>query len=85
MDAKREISKELLEETYNSQNMSGSKIAAYFGVKLDMVKRMLKKFNDYPDLRFDINNGITLCETCHNKTKWKEEDFEQFFIDKIKI
>lgn len=24
-------------------------------------------FNKYPDLRFDINNGIVLCHWCHNK------------------
>ena len=30
-------------------------------------------------LIFDVNNGITLCKKCHNKTKRKEYDFiEQF-------
>lgn len=27
---------------------------------------------DFPHLTFDISNGITLCLTCHNKTKKKE-------------
>ena len=29
----------------------------------------IKAFADYPKLRFDVNNGLTLCEECHSKTE----------------
>lgn len=29
----------------------------------------LKSFSEYRDLRFDVNNGLTLCKECHEKTK----------------
>ena len=28
----------------------------------------IKSFARFPELRLDLNNGITLCEPCHSKT-----------------
>jgi len=39
----------------------------------------IERFTDNEDLRFDINNGITLCEDCHKLTYGKESDFEEKF------
>jgi len=33
----------------------------------DIIAHHLKAFADYEDLRFDIDNGITVCRSCHKK------------------
>lgn len=41
------------------------------------------KFSEHPGERFNIENGITLCRPCHDKTKGKEKTFEILFISII--
>jgi 5-methylcytosine-specific restriction endonuclease McrA len=45
----------------------------------------IKTFIKFPELRRDINNLITLCNKCHNKTKRKEKKYEELFINIIKL
>ena len=40
----------------------------------------IKKWSDYPGLRFHINNGITLCRYHHQLIKDNEENYEQLFF-----
>ena len=37
----------------------------------------IKPFVLYPDLRFDVNNGITLCRKCHIELHKTEREWEQ--------
>jgi hypothetical protein len=37
----------------------------------------IKSYKDYPELRIDINNGITLCEDCHKKRHAKDVSHER--------
>lgn len=46
----------------------------------DLEAHHIKKFRDYPHLRDAVSNGVTLCKSCHNKTKGKEKMFEKQFI-----
>ena len=40
----------------------------------------IRQWADYPTLRFDINNGITLCAEHHKMIKGQEEYYVKLFI-----
>lgn len=41
----------------------------------------IKGFQEYPDLRLEVGNGITLCWPCHTSIRWKERCYENTFYD----
>jgi len=43
----------------------------------------IKNWVDYPELRYKVSNGITLCQAHHPKTRVKEKQLEKLFISLI--
>lgn len=39
------------------------------GESIYLEAHHIKQWANFPELRYDINNGITLCKKCHNLTK----------------
>lgn len=46
----------------------------------DLRANHIKKFADYPDLRLEPTNGVTICRNCDNRWVWNHEpDWESYF------
>lgn len=43
----------------------------------------IRRWADYVELRFDVNNGITLCDICHAQIKDKEDEYAPLFLKLI--
>jgi len=39
----------------------------------------IRKWEDYPSLRYTVSNGICLCDKHHKQTKGKEEQYQVLF------
>lgn len=46
------------------------------GGKGKLEAHHIKKWASYPNLRYILANGITLCKSCHNKVWGCEEEYE---------
>lgn len=44
----------------------------------------IERWSEFPELRYEMTNGITLCKKCHNKTKGKEKEYRLLFLYIIK-
>lgn len=49
------------------------------GVKAKLQAHHIKRWADFPELRFQLSNGITLCRRCHDNIGRQEELFEPTF------
>lgn len=53
--------------------------------KKDLNAHHIKRYCDFQDLRFDLNNGICLCKNCHQqKINRHELEYEAIFMKIIK-
>jgi len=44
----------------------------------------IQKWSSAAILRYDINNGITLCRECHNKVTGHEQQYETLFMNIVR-
>lgn len=60
------------------------KMCGYKAIKFRHIQaHHIKRWADYPMLRYQVSNGITLCDQCHKKVWNKEKEFEALFLSKI--
>jgi 5-methylcytosine-specific restriction endonuclease McrA len=55
------------------------------GDRENLVPHHIFTWAKYPERRYDIANGVTLCTLCHNLTMKREDEYEQIFLDIIEV
>ena len=50
------------------------------GSKKKIEAHHIRRWSEFPQLRFDPNNGVTLCRACHRKITNFEKSWESLFI-----
>jgi len=48
-----------------------------------LVVHHIKRWADYPKLRYTVDNGICLCWDCHQITIGKEQKYEKMLTKKV--
>lgn len=41
----------------------------------------IKRWADFPELRFQLTNGVTLCKMCHKRIEGQEQNYESLFLN----
>jgi 5-methylcytosine-specific restriction endonuclease McrA len=72
-----EIKRRVRQRDKYTCQMCGKKPKSYKGLNVHHIQ----KWADRPSLRFNSENLITLCWTCHNKIKGKEQYYISFFLN----
>ena len=54
------------------------------GRKKRLNAHHIRKWSSASNLRYDVDNGITLCSSCHKSVTKHEEMYESLFIDIIR-
>ncbi|WP_338750047.1 HNH endonuclease signature motif containing protein [Bacillus sp. FJAT-52991] len=56
------------------------KMPGCYSQSRDIAAHHIYPKKTYPELKFEVSNGITLCKTCHEKTYGKEEQFIKMLV-----
>ena len=54
------------------------------GKKTRLNVHHIMKWSSAASLRFDVDNGITLCKKCHDSVHGKESHYITYFLELIK-
>jgi 5-methylcytosine-specific restriction endonuclease McrA len=54
------------------------------GYKKYLQVHHIRKWSNAPSLRYDVDNGITLCKNCHNRVNKCEALYQGLFMDIVR-